>query len=410
MTSSAQRKHGQSSPNTSHVDENTTGRPPSSLKMAHFPGWTLAPLRLFLGITFIYAGIQKLTDPQFFRPSATGYIGKQIIAFAHGSPIHDALMNIAYPHAQIFGQLVAYGELAIGLGALLGLLFRPAALFGMLLSLLFFLSASFHVYPYFYGADIVFVFGWFTLLLVGPLYTGLPSIDGWLISTLAPDDHVQQPEIMLRLLFVLLGESWTPHYMKSAASTNNTGNSQSQPTFRDNIRKQSIAQRKKQARRSFLAGVFSGGIGALGLAAIGLFLRGRGADDSSDRPDTRPATTNPAPTSAAPANATPGSSNVIARTSDVAKNSAVTFTIPSSGDPGVLIHLPSNQFVAYDATCTHAGCQVDYDAGSQHIICPCHGATYDPAHAAAVLEGPANTPLASVQIHIDAATGTIVLQ
>ena len=45
-------------------------------------GWVLLPLRLFLGVTFVYAGIQKLTDPQFFQPNAAGYIGHQIAGFA----------------------------------------------------------------------------------------------------------------------------------------------------------------------------------------------------------------------------------------------------------------------------------------------------------------------------------------
>src|SRR2546421_8670717 len=47
----------------------------------------------------------------------------------------------------------------------------------MLISLMFFLSATWHVYPYFYGSDIVFVFSWLTLLLAGPQNTGLPSLD-----------------------------------------------------------------------------------------------------------------------------------------------------------------------------------------------------------------------------------------
>src|SRR5690242_9255851 len=70
----------------------------SNTSSAHLQSWwkelrfterVLLPLRLFLGITFVYAGFQKLTDPQFFNRSAAGFIGKQIIAFAHGSPIHD---------------------------------------------------------------------------------------------------------------------------------------------------------------------------------------------------------------------------------------------------------------------------------------------------------------------------------
>lgn len=107
--------------------------------------------------------------------------------------------------------------------------------------------------------------------------------------------------------------------------------------------------------------------------------------------------------------ASPGTSTVIGHVSDVPVNSATSFTISSNGDPGVLIHLNSGQFVAFDAACTHAGGPVDYDPGTQHLICPCHGAEFDPAHAAAVLSGPTNIPLTSVPIHVDNAGGTITL-
>ena len=78
------------------------------------PHLVLLPLRLFLGITFIYAGIQKLTDPQFFNPAATGYIGKQISGFADGSPLHTFLLQSVAPHASLFGLFIAYGEIATG--------------------------------------------------------------------------------------------------------------------------------------------------------------------------------------------------------------------------------------------------------------------------------------------------------
>src|SRR5260370_3487826 len=133
--------------------------------------WALLPLRLFLGVSFVYAGIEKVTDPQFFNPRATGYIGNQIIGFAHGSPIHSFLMNVVLPHSHFLGRAIILGEIAIGLGTLFGFLLRPASFFGMLLSLMFFLSASWHVYPYLYVADIVFVFFWITMLLAGATFS-----------------------------------------------------------------------------------------------------------------------------------------------------------------------------------------------------------------------------------------------
>ena len=45
-------------------------------------GLALLPVRLFLGVTFVYAGYQKLSDPGFLTPGSATYIGTQLHAFA----------------------------------------------------------------------------------------------------------------------------------------------------------------------------------------------------------------------------------------------------------------------------------------------------------------------------------------
>src|SRR6516164_8168266 len=109
-------------PATSRAGQDTQETSPTSKSNSPIAGRVMLPLRLFLGITFVYAGVQKLTDPQFFHKSTPGYIGNQLIAFAHGSPLHDLIIRTAVPHATLFGYAVAFGEIAIGLGALFGLL------------------------------------------------------------------------------------------------------------------------------------------------------------------------------------------------------------------------------------------------------------------------------------------------
>jgi uncharacterized membrane protein YphA (DoxX/SURF4 family) len=92
----------------------------------------LLPLRLFFGATFVYAGLQKLTDPQFFSATAPGFIGHQMTGFVRaGSPLSGLITSIALPHATVFGALIAFCELWIGLSALFGLLTRLGALGGL---------------------------------------------------------------------------------------------------------------------------------------------------------------------------------------------------------------------------------------------------------------------------------------
>ena len=140
----------------------------------------LLPLRIFMGVTFIYAGVQHLTDPAYFDPSKPGYIGHLVSGYAVGSPIRDFLLGVVAPNAVAFGYLVAVGESLVGIAILLGFLFRVAAFAGLLLNFTFFLSATWNAFPFYFGSDIVFVMCWVTLLLAGP-QAGL-SIDGVLAT------------------------------------------------------------------------------------------------------------------------------------------------------------------------------------------------------------------------------------
>jgi thiosulfate dehydrogenase (quinone) large subunit len=352
--------------------------------------WALLPLRLFLGITFIYAGIQKFADPQYFNQAASGYIGKQVAAMAIGSPLHGFLLTVAVPHAIIFGALVACGEIAIGLGILFGLLFRVAAIFGFLLNLVFFLSATWHVYPYFYGSDIVFMFCWLTMLIAGPANTGVSALIDWIMNRLPQEERQQWASALA--------------YFRGSSAPSPTAPATSQSQAVNNRRqaqRYAQAQRaQKQSRRSFIWGAVAGGAGIAAIIWVWNFLNATSA----------PATTGGASPGATPATGTAtssGSSSVIAQISQVPDNSSAQFTLTSNGDPGVLVHLSNGQFVAYDAVCTHAGCPVSYDPSSHLLECPCHGAAFDPAKNGAVVQGPALTPLASVKITVDNAKGTI---
>jgi len=103
------------------------------------------------------------------------------------------------------------------------------------------------------------------------------------------------------------------------------------------------------------------------------------------------------------------SGTVIARIADLPINRASTFTMPNSKDPGVLIHLPDDRFVAFSSICTHMGCRVGYNSTSKRLECPCHDAIFDPTSNAEVVAGPAPRPLAPINIHVNA-DGTITVE
>ncbi len=146
-------------------------------------GWYLLPLRLFLGVTFLFAGLQKLANPDFFRSSSPTSIHAQLIGAERSSPIHGLLSHLL-SIAPAVGLVIALGEVAIGLGILVGLWMRVASVAGMALSFGLFLTASFHSSPYYTGSDIVFFFAWTPLALAGA--AGAPALDTWFALTTAP--------------------------------------------------------------------------------------------------------------------------------------------------------------------------------------------------------------------------------
>ena len=58
-------------------------------------------------------------------------------------------------------------------------------------------------------------------------------------------------------------------------------------------------------------------------------------------------------------------------------------------DPLFVMTLGDDRFAVLSPICTHRGCTVG--AQGEHLVCPCHGSTYD--RSGAVLRGPAERPL-----------------
>jgi thiosulfate dehydrogenase [quinone] large subunit len=311
------------------------------------PGGTLILLRAFLGVTFIFAGLEKLANPSFFKTSATASFAAQVRGAILTSPLHGALRPAL--HAPVFfALLVSLGELAVGLGTLVGLFGKVAAGGGMLLSLSFFLTVSFHDSPYYYGADIVFLFAWTPFLLGG---SGALSLDAVLARLPAPIRH--------------RGE---------------------------------VFDRRTALTRAGAAG----GLGAFALvvAAIDNTL---GSHLSKTR-DGSTTTTTVAASNPSTAGGTP-SGTAIGLASAIPVGGALAFTDQTQGIPGYCVHKSTQEFVAFSAVCTHAGCTVGFDRSAKEFVCPCHGSIYN-ALTGTVIQGPAPSPLPPIAIKM-AADGTL---
>ena len=335
----------------------------------------LLPLRVFLGVTFVYAGIDKLVDPNFLQASGPGSIGAQLDAFVRVSPIGTLVHLFGQPFPVAIGLLIAVAEIAIGFGALSGLLFRLSAAGGFALSILFWLTASWATKPYYYGPDLPYALGWLTLALAGT--PGRLTIEAWLPRGFdgAGSEEPFSPERRLVLKAGLLGIAALA--MAGLAGTVGA----------------SVLGRPKSGVGELTPTSDPNGIAVDPSASTQPLVPGQGI----------PAATGAAPTQGA------ATGPVVAQMNQLASGRAVTFDDPISGDPGVLIKLRDGTIVAFDTVCTHAGCTVEYDHRSGYLICPCHGAAFDPAQQAQVIAGPTDQPLATIPIRVDTASGRITL-
>jgi thiosulfate dehydrogenase [quinone] large subunit len=102
---------------------------------------------------------------------------------------------------------------------------------------------------------------------------------------------------------------------------------------------------------------------------------------------------------------TPETGTSIAKVVDFPIGSTKEF-VAADGSPAVLFRTKTGVF-AYSRVCTHQGCSVAYDSKSNLMICPCHGAEFDPTKDGAAVSGPTRMPLPKIKVEIK---GTDIVQ
>jgi thiosulfate dehydrogenase (quinone) large subunit len=334
--------------------------PPGDADPARRVALALLLLRAFLGFTFCFAGLQKLANPGFFDASNPASIQAQLAAAVRSSPIHALIAPLTHQPVAL-GVLIACGELAVGLGTLAGLWGRVAAAGGLVLSLMLFLTVSFHASPYYTGSDIVFVFAWTPLLLAG---SG---------DVLSVDAFLRRQEARSR-----------PGHAGPG------------------IGRRSFATEGAAAGLLALTAVALGGMAAvLGRVADGPARRsatpalgtGTRSAGPAGTPDAAPTTGRKTGT----AHPRRPAGTRIGPASHVPVGGAASFTDPSTGDPSLVVQPSRGRFLAFDAVCPHAGCAVSYEPGSKLFVCPCHGSEFN-GRTGAVITGPAPRGLSRIQV------------
>lgn len=335
---------------------------PASPSSPYLMGRVLLPLRFFLGFTFCFAGLQKLANPRFFDAADPASIQSQLAGAARRSPIHALISPLAHLAVPL-GVLIACGELAIGVATMLGLWARLAAIGGMVLSFMLFLTVSFHAAPYYTGSDIVFVFAWTPLVLAGA--GSVLSLDAVIVvgaDKRARTDRLRVPPA---------------------------------------IAAQEVSRREATLKAMATAAVAAASLIIGGLAAgLGRLVGGTAHNTGAPSLRSHPRTLSPGRSRTRTATAKRGRRSLgtaIGQAGQVPVGQAATFQDPKTGDPSIVIQPRVGKFLAFDAVCPHAGCVVGYDTSAKVIICPCHGSEFN-ASTGAVERGPATSGLTKLAI------------
>lgn len=268
-------------------------------------------IRLWLGVTWIYGGWNKATDPGFLSKTGSTYIGKQLTGYASHSPLGFFFRHLI-ERATLVGVSVTILEFAIGIATLFWIAPTFTAFVGFTMSLGLWTAATWHVKPYFLGSDTAYAVLWLSYFLT------------------------------------LVGKR----------------------------RKVDVSLDRRGAMR----------IGALGITSIAAMLVGRYV--------FKPVS----PGRTALSNTGAASPNQIIKLANFPVGKRHEFAA-ADGQPAILFRTKKGVF-AYSEICTHQGCTVSYSAPDKALVCPCHGAVYDPYNSAAVLAGPAPAPLSPIKVAI----------
>jgi thiosulfate dehydrogenase [quinone] large subunit len=148
-------------------------------------GYFWLPIRLFLGIQWLEAGLHKFEDPAWMSGGSAlrGFWERAVAIPDGGRPLitfewyRDFLNWLLSINAESwFAQAITIGEMAVGLGLIVGCLTGVAAFFGATMNMSFLLAGSASTNPIMFAMAIGLILAW--------KVAGYVGVDRWLLPRL----------------------------------------------------------------------------------------------------------------------------------------------------------------------------------------------------------------------------------
>jgi thiosulfate dehydrogenase [quinone] large subunit len=160
--------------------------------------WFWLIVRLYVGYQWLVAGVDKLFGYNIQIGSGfgtgdiskswifTSHLGAQLTGFAQGGIAQATgpypavqgwyawfLQNVVIPWAGFWSFLVTFGEIAVGIGLIIGMLTGIAAFFGVFMNMNFMLAGAVSINPIIGGLAILLILAW--------RVAGYYGVDRWLL-------------------------------------------------------------------------------------------------------------------------------------------------------------------------------------------------------------------------------------
>ena len=131
--------------------------------------WLWLAVRLYVGYEFLEAGWHKFTDPAWMNGSGQGILGfwQRALAVTNGKPVitFDWYRNfiqflVDTNSAGWFSYVIVFGELAVGIGLIVGAFVGLAATGGLLMNMAFLLAGTTSTNPVLAILGVLLILAW----------------------------------------------------------------------------------------------------------------------------------------------------------------------------------------------------------------------------------------------------------